>query len=85
MKFTMKKSLLNPCHLKTTTGIIVAISMLALVSCADEICPAYGNSGTDPAYNKYAASRPNTGKIESPYTVEYAAKREKEIRSQLSE
>jgi len=81
----MKKNLLMPWYLKTTSGIIIALSMFALISCADEICPAYGNSGSRPDNNKYAASRQNAGKIESPYTAEYAAKREKEIRSHLSE
>jgi len=81
----MKKSLFNPRHLKTISGIIIAISMFALISCADKICPAYGNSGNMPATNKYAESRRNTGNIESPYTADYAAKREKEIRSHLSE
>jgi hypothetical protein len=83
MKFTMKKNLLMPRYLKATIGIIIAISLFALVSCADEICPAYGNSGAGSA-GKYAAGR-HTGKIESPYTAEYAAKREKEIRNHLSE
>jgi hypothetical protein len=84
MTFIMKKILLNPWRLKATSVIIIAISMLALISCAEDICPAYGYSGTG-SDGKYAESRHNTGKIESPYTAEYAAKREKEIKNHLSE
>jgi hypothetical protein len=81
----MKKSAILSFTVKNVTRLIIAVGLLAAVSCSVSVCPAYADfNNTQSRSDVFVSSVNGSRKIASPYTKKYAETHKKRMQKSIS-